>query len=149
VNINGAMNFSASISQFTPDPFPLNASENIVEIIAPYWADVDTTGTGEISYRQTTNEDLLQRADNDIKTAFSTIPFSSAYLFIATWDHVGFYSSQVNKVHNSSEYIFEYQFAILILCMHAINMVQTSYNLHACSVYMQKLHTCIMYLQIL
>jgi len=90
VSTNGAISFSIPISQFTPDPFPLNASENIVEIIAPFWADVDTRGTGEISYHQTTNEDLLQRTDNDIKTAFPTIKFLSTYLFIVTWDHVGF-----------------------------------------------------------
>jgi len=98
VSTNGAISFSGPISQYTPDPFPLNENERIIEIIAPYWADVDTRGTGEISYRQTTNEDLLQRADNDIKTAFPTITFSSAYLFIVTWDHVGFFNSQVNKV---------------------------------------------------
>ena len=95
MSTNGALSFTSPISQYTPEPFPTNAAE---EIIAPFWADVDTTGTGSISYRETTNADLLQRADNDIRRAFSTITFSSKYLFIATWDHVGFFNSQVNKV---------------------------------------------------
>ena len=67
--------------------------------IAPYWADVDITGTGNIGYRETRNPDLLQRANNDIRRAFSTIRFSSEYLFIATWDHVGYYSSRTDKVN--------------------------------------------------
>ena len=95
MNTNGALSFTNPISQFTPEAFPTNATE---EIIAPFWADVDTTGTGDISYRETTNTDLLQRANDDIRKAFSSITFSSKYLFIATWDHVGFYDSQVNKV---------------------------------------------------
>ena len=95
MNINGALSFTNPISQYTPEPFPTNAAK---EIIAPFWADVDTTGTGNILYRETTDADLLQRADNDIRRAFSAITFSSKYLFIATWDHVGFYNSRVHKV---------------------------------------------------
>ena len=98
MNTNGAISFTAAISQYTPDPFPTNTSR---EIIAPFWADVDTTGTGSISYRETTNADLLQRANSDIRKAFPTILFSSHYLFIATWDHVGFYNSQTAKACKS------------------------------------------------
>ena len=95
MNTNGALSFTNPISQYTPEAFPTNATE---EIIAPYWADVDIRGTGNISYRETTDTNLIQRADNDIRRAFPTITFSSKYLFIATWDHVGFYNSQVHKV---------------------------------------------------
>ena len=96
MNTNGAISFTYEISQYTPDAFPTNATE---EIIAPYWADVDIRGTGNIGYRETRNPDLLQRANNDIRRAFSTIRFSSEYLFIATWDHVGYFDSQVDKVN--------------------------------------------------
>ena len=96
MNTNGAISFTFPISQYTPDSFPTNATE---EIIAPYWADVDITGTGNIGYRETRNPDLLQRANNDIRRAFSTIRFSSEYLFVATWDHVGYYNSRTDKVN--------------------------------------------------
>ena len=97
MNTNGAISFTRPISQYTPEPFPTNATE---EIIAPFWADVDTRGTGSIFYRETADADLLRRANNDIRSAFSTITFSPRYLFIATWDHVGFYDSRVHKVCN-------------------------------------------------
>ena len=95
MNTNGAISFTHPISQYTPDSFPTNATE---EIIAPYWADVDIRGTGNIGYRETRDPDLLQKAEYDIRRAFPTIRFSSEYIFIATWDHVGYYSSRVNKV---------------------------------------------------
>lgn len=95
VNTNGALSFTTQISQYTPNPFPTIANH---EIIAAFWADVDTTGTGSIFYRETKDSDLLQRVNSDIKRAFSTITFSLNYLFISTWDHVGFYDSQVSKV---------------------------------------------------
>ena len=96
MNTNGAISFTSHISQYTPDQFPTNAGR---EIIAPFWADVDTRGTGTITYRETTNATLLQRANNHIKRAFSTITFSPSYLFIATWDHVGYFHNQSDKVN--------------------------------------------------
>ncbi|XP_065911625.1 protein mesh-like isoform X3 [Dysidea avara] len=97
VSTNGAISFTRSISTYTPDQFPLNDSK---EIIAPFWADVDTTGTGGISYRETTDPDLLSRADEDIKVAFPrSAGFSSSYLFIATWNRVGYYESKVDKTN--------------------------------------------------
>ena len=68
------------------------------KIIAPYWADVDTTRIGNITYRMTTHADLLRRANNHIRRGFPTKTFSSNYLFIATWDHVGFFDAQTEKV---------------------------------------------------
>ena len=75
--------------------FPIRADS---KMIAPYWADVDTSGIGNVTYRMTTDAELLQRADDHIRRAFPTKTFSSNYLFIATWDHVGFYLSQTIKV---------------------------------------------------
>ena len=86
----------ANISQYTPDSFPLDNSQ---ELIAPYWADVDTRGTGIIWYRDTTDPDLLERADSEIRQAFPTLlRYESEFLFIATWDHVGYYKERTNKV---------------------------------------------------
>ena len=96
MSTNGAISFTNPISQFTPDAFPLNGSQ---EIIAPYWADVDTRGTGAIWYRESTNLDLLERADNEIRAAFPTLlRYASAYLFIATWDHVGYFNHGTDRV---------------------------------------------------
>ena len=78
-------------NHYIPNQLPLNGSQSF---IAPYWADVDIRGTGEIYYRQTNNPVLLARATNEIQTAF---PMSQnvniTNLFIVTWDAVGYYSN--------------------------------------------------------
>ena len=48
---------------------PLNDN---VQMVAPYWADFDTRGTGQIYYRQTTDSALLSRATNEIRMVFPT-----------------------------------------------------------------------------
>ena len=96
VNNNGVISFTIPVSAFTPEPFPLG---NGLELIAPYWADVDTTGTGIVWYRETSNPDLLNRVQREIVRVFSAQQnFAPINLFIATWDHVGYYSSHADKV---------------------------------------------------
>ena len=96
MNNNGDISFTTAVSSFTPDPFPLSGD---LELIAPYWADVDTTGTGVVWYRQTGDSVLLNRARDDIRAAFTALDFTPSYLFIATWDHVGYFSSHTDKVY--------------------------------------------------
>ena len=87
------------ISQFTPQSFPLGDGRMI---IAPYWADVDTTGTGVVWYRETTEASLLTQARNEIQRSFINQRFfEPTILFIATWDHVGYFSSQVELVSST------------------------------------------------
>ena len=60
---------------------------------------MDTRGTGEIYYRETTNSSLLAKAASEIQTAFPmTQNVNITNLFIATWDAVGYYSMGTNKV---------------------------------------------------
>jgi len=67
--------------------------------VAPFWADFDITGTGNIYYRQTTNPELLDRATREISDAFPVSEeFSITSLFIATWDAVGYYYQGTDKV---------------------------------------------------
>ena len=66
-------------------------------IIAPYWADVDTRGTGAIYYRRTTDPSLLARATSEIRRALpGALPLTN--LLIATWDAVGYYFRQIDRV---------------------------------------------------
>ena len=70
------------------------------KIIAPYWTDVDTIGTGQIFFRQTTDPSLLARASSEIKAAYplsQNIAITS--LFIVTWDAVGYYNNEIDKVN--------------------------------------------------
>ena len=72
---------------------------NGISFIAPYWGDVDLRGIGEVSYRQTDSPVLLARAKNEIQKAFSHHDsVNITNLFIATWDTVGYYSRQTDRV---------------------------------------------------
>ena len=71
-------------------------------MVAPFWADVDTRGTGNVWYRESLDAALIARANNEIATAFpAQIPFTASDLFIATWDGVGYFDSKTDKVWNS------------------------------------------------
>ena len=70
------------------------------QLIAPFWADVDTRTQGNVSYRESTNQDDLMRAQMDIRTAFAgqVDNFRPRLVFIATWYRVGYYNNRVDKV---------------------------------------------------
>ena len=113
MNNNGVLSFETAVSTFTPESFPLSEDfigdygdygtgsgvTGNIGLIAPYWADVDTRGTGTVWYRETTDLLLLARAASDIQAAFiSQGSFAPTYLFIATWDRVGYFSRQTDLV---------------------------------------------------
>ena len=114
VGDNGIISLNNSFNFWTPILLPLNGNR----FIAPYWADVDLTGTGEVYYRQTTNPTLLARATKHIQAAF---PFSQnviiTNLFIVTWDAVGYYLSGTNKVklHN-----FLHTYTIIVMTTNIV-----------------------------
>ena len=86
------------MSQYTPDPFPLDGD---TMLIAPFWGDVDTRGTGTVWYHNSTDPTVLNRASSDIRNAFpfqAAAGFTTTDLFIATWDRVGYFSQHTNLV---------------------------------------------------
>ena len=86
-------------SSYSPLLLPLNGTDSTEQIIAPYWADVDTSGTGEIFYRQSTDPSLLARATSKIQAAFpASENVTIESLVIVTWDKVGYYDSNTDKV---------------------------------------------------
>ena len=90
-------------TQYNPHSVTSLPIGELRRFIAPYWGDVDTTGTGQIYYRQTTNSTLLARAANEIQTAFSVSQNVSS-LFIATWNAVGYYPRMTNMVRLNNVY---------------------------------------------
>ena len=96
INNNGVVSFTTTVGTYTPGTFPL---EGPLELIAPFWADVDTRGTGTVWYRETASQELLERAASEIHNGFvDQGSFFPSYLIIATWDHVGYFNSRVDKV---------------------------------------------------
>ena len=98
MNNNGAISFTSAIPQFTPDGFPLNSTQ---DMIATYWGDVDTrpTAGGTVWYRETSSSLLLSRFKDEIQAAFpNQTEFVPTSLFITTWDHVGYFCNNIDKV---------------------------------------------------
>ena len=72
INNNGSVSFSAPYITYSADPFPTSN----YDMVAPYWADVDTRGIGSgLVY-------------------YKIMP---TYM-IVQWDSVGYFNSQVDKV---------------------------------------------------
>ncbi|KAF7242289.1 IgGFc-binding protein [Varanus komodoensis] len=95
VNNNDVVSFGKFISQFTPDPIPLLDGQAFVAL---FWADVDNHITGEVYYRQSQNEELLQRVAVGISAYFPDGNFTATWAFVATWDQVAFSGSLSSKV---------------------------------------------------
>ncbi|XP_025048165.1 sushi, nidogen and EGF-like domain-containing protein 1 [Alligator sinensis] len=96
VNNNGLLSFGAPETQYTSDPFPLPDGRALV---APFWADVDVRVAGRVLYRQSRAPGILARATADVGAAFPHLPFTAAWVFVATWDRVAFYGATVAKVN--------------------------------------------------
>ena len=95
VNNNGNLSPGQVFSAFSPRTFPLAN----ISFIAVFWADADTRpdDSGEVWYRTSTSASLLERAEMDIKRAYQSIQ-DLDYLFIATWNRIGYFERNTNKV---------------------------------------------------
>lgn len=70
-----------------------------MQTIAPFYADVDTRGTGSLFFRVTEDREVLQRADDIVHRAFlDEDGFASRSAFVATWDRVGYFDTMTDKV---------------------------------------------------
>lgn len=82
VNNNGNVSFGAPFSTFTASGFPVSG----FPLIAPFWADVDTRANsgmdGVVWYREWS----VQSGD-------------SVNRLVVTWDNVGYFSQQVDKLN--------------------------------------------------
>ena len=94
VNNNGDITFNAAYSGYSPTAFPISGNP----MIAPFFSDIDTNGAGSVWYRTTTDASLLAKAVGDVPSILTGPNFTPVWLFIATWDHVGYYSSHSDKV---------------------------------------------------
>ncbi|XP_059833768.1 alpha-tectorin-like [Hypanus sabinus] len=97
VNNNGVISFVVPVSQYTSTAFPLPDGR---AFIAPFWADVDNRLGGNVYYRESTEEALLQRATADVRKYSPGIEFQARWVFVATWDNVAYYGSQSSKVNS-------------------------------------------------
>ena len=92
---NGIISFETPFISSSPSDFLYYRHR----YVAPFWADTDLRGIGEVFYRHTTDPSLLKRATNEIRTAFPQYFYVTIKsLFIATWYKVGYYEKHSDKV---------------------------------------------------
>ncbi|XP_031432978.1 sushi, nidogen and EGF-like domain-containing protein 1 [Clupea harengus] len=65
-----------------------------MDIIAPFWTDLNNRESGNITYQQYTSGDVLQTATKDIRSYFPSVTFTASWVFVATWDRVAYYSNR-------------------------------------------------------
>ncbi len=81
---------------YTPLEFPLSTN---IPVMAPFWADIDLQGTGEIYYRMSNNARDVQMAMDIITNAFpAESHFTPDDVIIVTWEAVGYYFAKTDKV---------------------------------------------------
>ena len=100
INSNGIISFAVSYNKLYPEPFLINGKY----FIAPYWADVDTRGTGDIYFKTTTDDCLLSLAREIIQRGTCQVTevsrFKPKWLLIVTWYQVGYYKQNTDLVCN-------------------------------------------------
>lgn len=99
VNNNGLLSFGKAVSTYTPTSFPL---DNGRQIIAPYWADVDTREAGTVWFREVNDSALLSRIGRDICANVVGLTFQPTSALIVTWEGVGYYSAHYDLVSTMS-----------------------------------------------
>ena len=59
-------------------------------ILAPYWADLDTTHGGAVYYEELFDDATLERATSDVRKAYpySAADFYAESAFVVTWHNV-------------------------------------------------------------
>lgn len=67
-------------------------------LIAPYLADVDTTGIGDVFYRHSNAPADLEYANEFIRNTGTFASSSASQVVVVTWDSVGYYRRKTNKV---------------------------------------------------
>ena len=85
VNSIGTLTFGAPLLVPEPQPFPGEA-----RVIAPYWSPVDLSQGGQLYHRTSSQETLLQRAQDDITSQFPDLEgvFEPTLLLVVTWFEV-------------------------------------------------------------
>ncbi|XP_001341823.7 sushi, nidogen and EGF-like domain-containing protein 1 [Danio rerio] len=90
VNNNGFLTFNQASSQFAPNSFPANGSQ---DVIAGLWTNIDNSARGVVSYNQYTSGSVLASATQDINNYFPNLTFTASWVFVATWDKVAYFNS--------------------------------------------------------
>ncbi|CAG5119632.1 unnamed protein product, partial [Candidula unifasciata] len=102
VNNNGVISFFDELRTYRPEDFPLTEK---IPIIAPYWADVDISiSNGTVWYRESRDPQLLAKATNEIRAFSAYRNFQAYWVFVATWDEVGFFGASEDGLNKKNTF---------------------------------------------
>ena len=85
VHSYGFINFGSLDSDIRPFPLLISTSDN--NIIAPFWDYYDNRGGGQVLFRLSDNQALLNEVGSTITDTLE-FDFTPTMLFIATWDRL-------------------------------------------------------------
>ncbi len=89
------MSFKTPLNVYSPDVFPVNTS-----LIAPFLADTDTQGTGEVWYSISDDTSTAgQIVADKITSYFEDGNFIPEIIVTITWDHVGYFPMMTDLVN--------------------------------------------------
>lgn len=96
--------------------------------IAPFYADLDTTGGyGKVYYREDSSPDILQLAAKYIKRGFPDTTFDPHSVVIVTWDSVAPYAGP------GADTILQVKVSMQLLCNRKIK--RDKYSDQSCNGY--------------
>ena len=92
VSTNGVLSFGTSFTDYDSRPFPLSTSDIL---IAPFWDDSNVENGGQVLFRLSDNQTLLNKVGSTINDTLE-FDFTPTMLFIVTWRRIPeFDSSQI------------------------------------------------------
>ena len=77
----------------------LQSASSSSAFVYAFSADVDTSGIGQVFYRETTDQSVLDEATETLEDTFPALaPLNLSSVFIATWFYVGYFDNHVDRV---------------------------------------------------
>lgn len=94
VNEDGILSFLTDIPMFLNLQFPLD-----YPVIAPFYSNVDTSGSGSVFYHESESAADLAKAAERVRRSFSSSTFQPTALFVVTWERVGYFNQGTDKLN--------------------------------------------------
>ena len=92
VSTNGLITFGSFRLNSEPERFPTADADTFwTFIVAPFWADFDTTVGGTVLWEihnSTNSLDLLMQVDNFIRDEYGDADYTGTWMLVAFWENV-------------------------------------------------------------
>ena len=105
MSTNGLISLGRSFDESTPDVFPSDDPDTFWQyLVAPFWADFNSTQGGSVSYAIYTRENatsLLDDVSQLIQAETNNTEFAGDWMLVASWDDLPspFYENRVSYAH--------------------------------------------------